>query len=84
MMGESCVCLGSKEIRVFGSFRPFFKISQIFQIFLKYIKHYEKLSTKLTKNLDFFASEAYTTGVHLINVELSQLLTLVTVCETID
>jgi hypothetical protein len=22
MMGESCVCLGSKEIRVFGSFRP--------------------------------------------------------------
>ena len=25
MMGESCVCLGSKEICVFGSFRPFFK-----------------------------------------------------------
>ena len=25
MMGESCVCLGSKEIWVFGSFRQFFK-----------------------------------------------------------
>ena len=33
MMGESCVCLGSKEIRVFGSFRPFFKIFEIFEKF---------------------------------------------------
>ena len=37
MMGESCVCLRSKEIWVFGSFRSFFKISQIFQIFWKMV-----------------------------------------------
>ena len=35
MMGESCVCLLSKESWVLGSFKPFFKISQIFQIFWK-------------------------------------------------
>ena len=47
MMGESCVCLRSKEIRVFGSFRPFFK-------YLKYLRNFEKRS-KLTKNSNFFA-----------------------------
>ena len=52
MMGESCVCLGSKEIWVFGSFRPFFKIFEI-------LEKFEKLS-KWTKNSNFFAPEAYT------------------------
>jgi hypothetical protein len=33
MMGESCVFLGSKEIRVFGSFRPIFEIFEIFEKF---------------------------------------------------
>jgi hypothetical protein len=33
MMGESCVCLGSNEIRVFGSFSPFLKIFEIFKKF---------------------------------------------------
>ena len=32
---KSCVCLESKEIRVFGSLRQFFKYFQIFQIFKK-------------------------------------------------
>ena len=35
MMEESCVCLGSKEIWVFGLSRLFFKISQTYQIFWK-------------------------------------------------
>ena len=63
-----------------------------FSKFLKYFKYFEKWS-KLTKNLDFFTSDysrikidhiadsllklQIKIGVHLINVELSQLLTLV-------
>ena len=33
MKEESCGCLASKESRVFGSFRPFFKIFEIFKKF---------------------------------------------------
>jgi hypothetical protein len=33
ILEESCVSLGSKEIRGFGSFRPFFKIFEIFKKF---------------------------------------------------
>ena len=35
LMGESSAFTTRKEIRVFGKFRPFFEISQIFQIFWK-------------------------------------------------
>ena len=63
--------------------------------FSKFLKYFEKRS-KWTKNSDFFASEAYTTlstfwvklgysrikiGVHLMNVELSQLFTLILIVE---
>ena len=47
MMRESCVCLRSKEIWVFGSFRLFFKISQVFQIKKKWlIKNFEAIVRK--------------------------------------
>ena len=48
--------------------------------FSKFLKYFEKWS-KCTKNLDFFADSLLNPqikiGVHLINVELKQLLTLV-------
>ena len=51
-----------------------------FSKFLKYFKYFEKWS-KCTKNSDFFADSLLNPqikiGVHLINVELTQLLTLV-------
>ena len=43
MVAESSAFTTSKEIQVFGQFRPFFNI----------FKYFEKRS-KLTKNLDFF------------------------------
>ena len=57
MTGECCVCLGGKEIWVFGSFRPFFKIFDI------YLRTFENLS-KWNKISDFFAFKAYTTLSH--------------------
>ena len=47
MMGESCVCLGSKEIRVFGSFRPWgLEIKSKFSSWACHVKklmqHYQK------------------------------------------
>ena len=92
MMGESCVCLGSKKSKFLVHLDPFSK-------FLKYFKFFEK-GSKWTKNSNFFASEPIfwanldysriridhmadsllklqiKIGVDLINVELSQLLTL--------
>ena len=51
-----------------------------FSKFLKYFKYFEKWF-KCTKNSDFFADSLLNPqikiGVHLINVELTQLLTLV-------
>ena len=43
MMGESSAFTTLKEIRVFGWFRPFLKISQIFQIFWKTVLINQKL-----------------------------------------
>ena len=43
MMEESGVCLGIKEIRDFDSFRPFFKIIEIFEKFWKMVKMNQKL-----------------------------------------
>ena len=60
MMEESCVCLGSKEIRVFGSFRPFFKIFEMLGYSRIKIDHIADSLLKLQIKI----------GVHLINVEL--------------
>ena len=92
MMGESCVCLGSIEIWVFGSFRPFFKKFQTFQIFWKTVgflcfrgihnslpSFWAKLGyfpIKIDHISDPLLKLQIKIGVHLINAELSQLLTL--------
>ena len=76
MMGESCVCLGSKEIRVFGSFRPFFKI---FEKFWRLPRHtqfslpsfWAKLGysrIKIDHIADSLLKLKIKIGVHLINV----------------
>ena len=99
MIGESCVWLGSKEIWVFGSFRPFFKIFEIFEKFWKTVRMNQKLRFLCFQGIhyslpSFWAKLGYSwikidhiadsllklpikIGVHLINVELSQLLTLI-------
>ena len=54
-MGESCVCLGSKEILVFGSFRQFFKIFQIFQILAKILAKNKAKKSDFLFHLDRFS-----------------------------
>ena len=73
MMGESCVRLESKDIRVFGSFRPFFKI-------FKSKLGYSRITIDLL-SLHVLYSSQFKIGVHLLNDELTQLLTLVPVHE---
>ena len=91
MMGVSCVCLGSW---VFGLFRPFFKISQIFWKTVQMNQNLRFLCFPGIHILlpSFWAKSGYSRikidhisdsllklqikiGVHLMNIELSQLLT---------
>ena len=64
MMKESCIWLESKEFRFFGSFRQFFKLG------------YSRI--KIDHIADSLLKLQIKIGLHLMNVELSQLLTLVT------
>ena len=75
MMGESCVCLGSKEIRVFGSFRPFFKIFEIFprhtQLSPIILAKLGYSRIKIDHIADSLLKLQIKIGVHLMNVELT-------------
>ena len=76
--------IGSKEIQVFGSFRPFFKIIEIHNSLPSFSAKLGYSRIKIDHIADSLLKIQIKIGVHLINVELSQLLTLVLIIENFD